>query len=121
MSRFITNGYTLNSQTFGPPIVIEPPRQSGFWSGGYLQPGIIVTLSSGASLTYNVEVTGDDVQLPNYVEANGLWVPFTGMSGLTASAVATLGAAVRAMRLNLTGYVSGTATFQVVQLSPTGA
>lgn len=121
MSTPVTSSYTLNSQAAGAPIVILPPRQGGFWSGGFQQPGIIVALSSGASLTYNVEVTGDDTQIPTYVLANGVWVPFTGMAGLTASALGTLGAMVRAIRLNVTGYVSGSAKIQVVQLSPTGA
>jgi hypothetical protein len=81
----------------------------------WLQPAIIVNLTSGASLTYSVEVTGDDVLFPGYNPATGNWAPFTNMSGLTASATGTLGAAVTAVRLHVTAYSSGTATLQFVQ------
>ena len=105
----------LTSATTSNPIAIFPPMGLGNWSSGYLQPSILVQLSSGASLTYSVEVSGNDPDNPNYVEANAVWVGFTNMTGLTASAVATLGAMVKAVRLNCTAYTSGTLTMQIVQ------
>jgi hypothetical protein len=121
MARLLTSQVLVASQTYSPPIVIVPPAQSGPFSQGWLAPGILAFVSSGGSLTYNVEVTGDDTQLQSYNAALGNWQPFTGMSGLTANATATLGAAVRAMRLNCTAYVSGSVLLQIVQVSPYGA
>lgn len=81
----------------------------------WLQPGILVSLSSGAVLTYSVEVTGDDVLRSGYNAATGTWSPFTNMAALTTSASGTLGAAVTCIRLTVSAYTSGTATIQVVQ------
>lgn len=120
MSRLITSTAILYSQTTSPPIVVLPPMQGGRFSSGYILPGILAFVSSGGSLTYNVEVTGDDTELQAYNAALGNWQPFTGMSGLTANASATLGAAVRALRLNCTAYASGSVTLQVIQVSPYG-
>ena len=116
------NGYTsskqiLTSQAATNPVQISPTFSTGNYSGGYLQPGIIVNLSSGATITYNVEVTGDDVSAPNYATSTQTWTPFTGMAGLTASTVGTLGAQVSAIRVNCTSYGSGTLTFFFVQAS----
>jgi hypothetical protein len=117
----ITTTQKLSALGAGAPIQVLPPAQAGFFSGGYLEPGILVQLSSGASLTYNIEVSGDDALVQNYVAANGLWLPVTNMSALTASAVNTLGAVVRAIRANITIYSSGTLTFQFCQLANFGA
>jgi len=81
----------------------------------FLQPALLAFVSSGASLTYSVEVTGDDVLAPNYVSANGNFVAFTNMGGLTVSATATLGAAVTCVRLHVTSYTSGNVFLEVVQ------
>lgn len=85
-------------------------------SGVAYQPSILVSLSSGASLTYSIEVTGDDVVAPGYNAATGNWSTFTGMGALTASAAGTLGAAVTAVRAHITSYTSGTLTLQFVQV-----
>lgn len=91
--------------------VVNQNRASAPW----LQPMIAVYLSSGASLTYSVEVTNDDVLAPGYSAASGNWVGFTGMTAQTASAAGTLGAAATCVRLNVTAYTSGTAYIQVSQ------
>lgn len=111
-------GFALSSQVLsasGPSnfVAIQP-------TGTRVEPvGLLAILSSGASLTYNFEVTGDDVQAPGYSAATGNWIaPQAGWSGLTASAVETLGGYVTAVRLNVTAYTSGTVTFQVVQARP---
>ena len=113
-------GFSLNTQSLSatgtttPVPVISVTNTKGA-AAPYLQPAILVELSSGASLTYSVEVTGDDVLASNYIPATGNWVPFTNMNGLTSSATATLGAAVTGVRLHVTAYTSGTATLQFVQ------
>lgn len=77
-----------------------------------LSPSILVFLSSGASLTYNVEVTG----VANPVNASGeAWNTADSGSALTASVNLTLVGAVIAVRLNVTTYSSGTATIFLIQ------
>lgn len=120
MSKFLTSGYSLKAAGAGVPLPLFPPAQNGLFSVGYLEPAILVQLSSGASLTYSIEVTGDDTQIPTYIEANGVWVPFTNMTGLTASNAGTIGACVKAIRANITAYTSGTLTLQLVQLQNFG-
>jgi hypothetical protein len=101
------------------PIRFTSPTRNSFngqvINGTVMLPGILVSLSAGASITYSVEVTGDDLDLPGYSAASGVWSTFTGMGALTASGTGSLGAAVTAIRLNAT-IVSGTATLQFVQV-----
>lgn len=101
-----------------PPLPVHSPVQYGAYSGSssLLQPGISVNLSAGAVLTYNVEVTGDNINAPGYNPSQGNWSPWPGMSGLSASAATTLGALFTAIRLNVTGWTSGSATLQFIQL-----
>lgn len=98
-----TTPFKVQAPTFGNP------------SAGYLFPGVIVSLSSGAQLIYSVQVTGDNCNAAGYVPANGNWAPFTNMAGLTTSAASTLGAAVSCIRLVITSWTSGTATFQFIE------
>jgi hypothetical protein len=78
----------------------------------------LVFVSSGAVLTYNIEVTGDDVLAPGYSPATGNWQPIgAAFTGLSVSAVDTLGATVTAVRLHVTAWTSGTATLQFPQLT----
>lgn len=108
----VAGGQTLNAvgpSTFMP---IQP-------TGVRVEPiGLLANVSNGATLTYNFEVTGDDVQAPGYNPATGNWVAPTGWSGLTSSAVETLGGYVTAVRLNVTSYTSGSVVFQAVQVTP---
>ena len=115
MAQFITRTAIISSQTFSVHFPVFPPDTTGYWSSGYLQPGILAILSSGASMTYNIEVTGDDPTVAGWKNSTANWIPFTNMSGLTASATGTLGAMVTAIRANVTAYTSGTLTFQFIQ------
>jgi len=113
---------TINTQTQTissvgiTPVLLYIPLLS---SGSPPQPAILVNVSSGASLTYTIEVTGDDVHSLSFVNSttSGNWVPFTGASGLTSSYATTLGAVVTAVRLRVTAYSSGSATIQLVQVT----
>lgn len=79
------------------------------------QPGILAFVLG--TVTYNIEVTGDDVNDASYVEANGNWQPMsTAMTGLSANAVNTLGAVVTAIRGHITAG-TGTLTVQFIQFS----
>jgi hypothetical protein len=115
------NTQTLSGVGATNPIPFLPPSSPtscGAVAGTRIvQPGILVTLSGGASLTYSIEVTGDDMDAKGYSPATGNWAPVVGMVGLNASIATTLGAAVTAIRLHVTSWVSGTATFQFVQLT----
>lgn len=104
-----TNTVTLSSAAASTPVLFNPV----FYPGS-LQPAFLAILSSGASMTYNIEVTGDDPPSPT-----GNWLPFTDMSALTASAAGTLGAVVMGVRARITTYGSGTLTFQFIQQSAT--
>ena len=106
----VTNGQTLGAAGASALVAIQP-------TGDRVEPiGLIANVSNGATLTYNFEVTGDDVQNPLYNPATGNWVAPQGWSALTASAVETLGGYVTAVRLNVTSYTSGTVVFQAVQV-----
>jgi hypothetical protein len=70
--------------------------------------GISVTLSPGAGLTYQVEVTDDPVP-----SDFGNWVPHDILVGLTSSAVSNINYSITAYRLNVTAYSGGSATLGV--------
>jgi len=89
-------------------MILEAPR--GLPNIQTLYPGIIVNLSTGASLTYTVEVTGDPAP-----STSGIWNAFDGLSALTASANGSLLGRVSAIRCTISAYTSGTLKFQVIQ------
>lgn len=79
-----------------------------------LLPSILCGLSSGAVLTYSIEVTGDDIGVTGYNPASGNWFGFDGMVGLTAAQNGTLEGRVTAIRPRITAYTSGTLTVSVI-------
>ena len=115
MSSFRLYTYQAVGAALGPSYVnggvcsVQPNAQG-------VPPGILAYVAPGSSLTYNIEVTGDDPFAAGYTPGNGLWVPFPGMTGLTATVAGSLGVLVRALRLNVTAYVSGSVTLQFIQL-----
>ena len=117
MSTFRLSTYQVTGTAAGPAYLnggvcpVTPNAQG-------VPASILLKVSTGAVLTYNVEVTGDDVQAQGYVPNNGVWVPFPGFVGLTASQAGSLGALVRGLRLNLTAWTSGNVIMQIVQLVP---
>ena len=117
MSTFRLSTYQVIGSAAGPAYLnggvcpITPNAQG-------VPPAILLKVSTGAVLTYNVEVTGDAIQTPGYVPNNGLWIPFPGFVGLTATQAGSLGALVTGVRLNLPTWTSGTVIMQIVQLVP---
>lgn len=80
--------------------------------------GLFCALSSGAAMTYTVEHTPDDPN--NFTDAsdfnaNGSWFATDGITGCTSSCESNLDFSVRAVRLNVTSYTSGTATLDIIQ------
>ena len=74
-----------------------------------------VALSAGASLTYKVQYTYDDVFSPTFSAATATWFDHSTLTGKTASADGNFSMPVSAIRLNVTPYTSGTATMNVLQ------
>lgn len=72
--------------------------------------GIVCTVSSGASLTYTVQITAD--QVPS---ANGNWNSHDTLSSQTASANGNVAFPITGIRLNVSSYSSGSVTMGVAQ------
>lgn len=77
--------------------------------------GIGVVLSAGASLTYSVEHTFDDITAPTFNPATATWFQNSGLTAQTTSKDGSYAAPVLAVRLNVTSWTSGTATLVVIQ------
>ena len=73
---------------------------------------ITVTLSSGASLTFAVQSTIDPIQSKTFAESTANTMTTTLLG--TASMQATLIDPLRALRLALSAFVSGSATIQIL-------
>lgn len=102
--------YVLSANGLSPVV----PVTHDMLRGSFMLPNILCTLSSGASLTYTVQQTGDKLQAQGYNPAAGNWQPITGLSNQTASANGPLGACVTGISVVVSNYVSGTLTFQFV-------
>lgn len=77
--------------------------------------GVGVILSAGASLTYTVEHTFDDVFATAFNPATAVWLPNSGLTAQTTSKDGNYTAPVAAVRLNVTAWISGTATLVLIQ------
>ena len=101
----------LSSQAISDPIVVNM-EQADF------KLGLFVALSSGASLTYSVQHTGDspvDFSSNSDYNTNATWHDTLGLTGNTATDDGNIIVPVRAVRLNVTSYTSGSATITVLQ------
>ncbi len=84
----------------------------------YISPfnvGLGVSLSAGASLTYTVQHTFDDIWSPTFDPATANWFSHATMVSKTTSFDGNYAYPVTAIRLNVTVWVSGTATMTAVQ------
>lgn len=84
----------------------------------YISPfnlGLGVTLSAGASLTYTVQHTFDDIWSPNFDPSTASWFSHATMVNKNTSFDGNYAYPVTAIRLNVTVWSSGTATLTVVQ------
>jgi hypothetical protein len=77
--------------------------------------GLAVVLSAGASLTYTVQHTFDDVYANNFDPATATWFSHATLVTKIASSDGNYAYPVTATRLNITIWASGTATLTVVQ------
>lgn len=102
---------TVSSQATSTPIIVN-------WRERDFKLGVIAALASGASLTYSVEVSYDDPE--NFTDAsdyntNGTWIAADSMSGLTATEDTLIESPVRAIRIDVTAFTSGSVTLTVLQ------
>lgn len=84
----------------------------------YISPANVsigVTLSVGASLTYKVQYTFDDVFSPTFTPAGATWFDHATLVAKTASSDGNFSFPVVGVRLNVAPYTSGTATLTVLQ------
>jgi len=84
----------------------------------YISPfniGLGVSLSAGASLTYTVQHTFDDVWAAGFDPATANWFNHATMTSKTTSFDGNYAYPVTAIRLNVTSYTSGEATLTAVQ------
>lgn len=77
--------------------------------------GIGVDVSAGATLTYSVEHTYDDVFAANFVPASAVWYANSGITAQTGDKDGSYASPVTAVRLNMTAWTTGTATMTVIQ------
>lgn len=94
----------VSSQAASNPVPLD-------WKRTPFAIGFCVELSGGATLTYTVQHTFDDIN-------NGetaVWFDHSSVTGKTANADGNYAFPVTAIRLNVTAYTSGTATLKALQ------
>ncbi len=80
--------------------------------------GVGVTVSAGASLSYTVEHTFDDVFAANFNPATATWFPHASLAARASSSDGNYAYPVMAVRLNVTG--TGTAAITIIQAGMPG-
>lgn len=104
---------TVNSQAASAVIPLDTYQDPFNVSIG-------VVLSAGASLTYSVQHTFDDVYANNFDPATATWFTNSGLSAKTTSLDGNYAFPITAVRLNVTTYSSGSATMTVIQAGMPG-
>lgn len=99
---------TVSSATVSLPIPLDQYETP-------FNVGLGVVLSGGASLTYKVQHTFDDVFLPTFDPSTATWFDHATLVAKTASSDGNYAYPVVAIRLNVTAFTSGTATMTVLQ------
>ena len=101
---------TVESQAISAPIPMDHYQSSFSASLG-------VVLSGGAVLTYSVQHTLDDIFDSTVTP---VWFDNTTLTAKTTSSDGNYLFPVRAVRLNVTAYTSGSATLTVIQAGMPG-
>lgn len=94
---------TVSSQTESATIPVD-------WRENDFKVSLAVVISG--TLTYTVEHTFDNIQDPAVTPT---WFPNSTLTALSANGEASLVSPVRAVRLNVTAFTSGSATLTVIQ------
>ena len=103
------SGISLGAAGSSLPIYILPNSAQRYLPISSL--GLICTVSSGASLTYKVQVTAD----PQGMSAPQNWNDHDTIVGKTGSANGNILYPVSAVRLVVTSWISGTVNLGVAQ------
>ena len=104
---------TVGGLNVSAPIPMDPYQN-------VFNASLAVVLSAGASLTYTVQYTFDDIAAPNFNPATATWFSHATLVTKTASSDGNFLFPVTAVRLNVGVYVSGTATLTVIQVGMPG-
>lgn len=104
---------TVGAVASSPPIPLDTYR-------GPFNVGIGVVLSAGATLTYTVEHTFDDVFAQGFDPATATWFANSGLTARTASLDGNYAFPVTAVRLRVSSHTEGTATMTVIQAGSPG-
>lgn len=104
---------TVSSQTTSAVIPLDTYQDP-------FNVGVGVKLSAGASLTYTVQHTFDNVQAKDFDPSTATWYSNSSLVTKTASADGNYAFPVTAIRLNVTIWASGTATMTVIQAGMPG-
>lgn len=105
---------TVSSAAASLPIPMDTYRDPFNVSVG-------VALSAGASLTYTIQHTFDDVFASNFNPATAVWYNNTSLSSKTTSSDGNYSFPVTAIRINVTVWASGSATMTLIQAGMPGA
>lgn len=82
--------------------------------------GIGCALSAGATLTYTLQYTYDDVQAAGFNPATATWFDHATLAAKTTSSDGNIVVPVAAVRLNVTAYTSGSVVMTVIQAGMSG-
>lgn len=104
---------TVASQASSAPVPLDHYQ-------GPFNVGIAVVLSAGASLTYTVEHTFDDVFASGFDASTATWFPNSGLAAKTTSLDGNYAFPIMALRLRISTYSSGTASMTVIQAGMPG-
>lgn len=81
---------------------------------------VAVSLSAGASLTYTVEHTYDDIYAQGFDPSTAVWFSQAGLTSKTVKLDGNYNYPVRAVRLSVDSHSGGTATMTVIQAGMPG-
>lgn len=81
------------------------------------QIGLGAKLSAGASLTYTVQHTFDDVYAPGFVSASATWYDHPNLTARVVGSDGNYAFPITAIRLVVSSYTSGDVTLIILQAS----
>lgn len=96
---------TVGSQTTSSPIPVD-------YMASNFNVGFGVVINGGGTLTYSIEHTFDNVFDPAITPT---WFTHVSVSGETTNQDGNYTSPIRALRLNVTAWTSGSATLSVLQ------
>ena len=111
MARPIRQTLAPAGAAVGAPVVLNLSSRSG----APFEVSFAVDLSAGASMTYKVQHTFDDVFDNAFDPSTATWFDHTTVVGETADDYGSYTAPVTAIRVNVTAWTSGTLNFTVLQ------